>query len=63
MQARFLLLVVAASMFTGPEIARSQPEHSQTGIGDRYQSLADQPFEGGYPTEVASKTLEEELYF
>ncbi|QDU02364.1 hypothetical protein V6x_20660 [Gimesia chilikensis] len=63
MQARFLLLVVAASMFTGPEIARSQPEHSQTGIGDRCQSLADQPFEGGYPTEVASKTLDEELYF
>lgn len=35
MQARYLLLVVADSMFTGPEIARSQPEHSQTGIGDR----------------------------
>lgn len=31
--------------------------------GDRYGALADAEFDRGYPTEAASKTLTEELYF
>ncbi len=31
--------------------------------GDRYQELADQPFDADYPTPEATRTLDEELFF
>lgn len=56
-----VFLIVAGCKKTATTETTSKESHS--GSSDRYADLADLSFDGGYPTEATSKTLDEELYF
>lgn len=62
MKIKFVALSVLALLF-GCQSTTDKPAADQTAATDHFKQLADLPFEGGYPTAAAAKTLDEELYF
>ncbi|GGF39769.1 DUF1254 domain-containing protein [Echinicola rosea] len=63
MNRRILNLSLAAAVwFTACQPQEKQPS-ADANETSRYETLANLPLDGGYPSEEASRTLDEELYF
>jgi hypothetical protein len=57
------ILIIGVAILTISASCQNQNTNDNRLLQDRYQTLAELPFENDYPTQETTRSLDEELYF